>query len=113
MVVLVDTTAKHFTLGDVTTDKAYSSQGNASVVAKHGGTPYIPFKYFMTGQGRKMDHLYAYHHDEFLEHYHRRSNRATTVHMIKSKFGDGCAPRPTRRLRTRSCARSSATTSAA
>ncbi len=26
--------------------------------------------------------------DEFLQHYHKRSNVESTVHMIKSKFGD-------------------------
>ena len=25
--------------------------------------------------------------NEFLEHYHKRSNAETTFHMIKSKFG--------------------------
>ncbi len=35
----------------------------------------------------KMFHYYAFKRDEFLRHYHRRSNVETTFHMIKSKFG--------------------------
>ena len=26
--------------------------------------------------------------EEFIEHYHKRSNAEATIHMIKSKFGD-------------------------
>ena len=29
-----------------------------------------------------------YKHEEFLEHYHKRSNAETTFHMIKTKFRD-------------------------
>ena len=29
-----------------------------------------------------------YNREEFLQHYHKRSNVETTFHMIKSKFGD-------------------------
>lgn len=29
-----------------------------------------------------------YKHEEFLEHYHKRSNSETCFHMIKTKFGD-------------------------
>lgn len=28
-----------------------------------------------------------YKHEEFLEHYHKRSNSETIFHMIKTKFG--------------------------
>ncbi len=34
-----------------------------------------------------MLHYYMYRKDDFLRHYHRRSNVETTFHMIKSKFG--------------------------
>jgi hypothetical protein len=33
-------------------------------------------------------HYFHLHRAEFLAHYHKRSNVATTVHMIKSKFRD-------------------------
>ncbi len=35
----------------------------------------------------QMFHYYQFKRDEFLRHYHRRSNVETTFHMIKSKFG--------------------------
>ncbi|HTE19328.1 MAG TPA: transposase [Armatimonadota bacterium] len=62
-------------------------------MAGHGGTPYIPFKSNMTGGTKpdywqKMHHFYACRRDEFLTHYHRRSNMESTVSMIKTKFGD-------------------------
>ena len=34
-----------------------------------------------------MLHYYLYRKDDFLRHYHRRSNVETTFHMIKAKFG--------------------------
>jgi hypothetical protein len=36
----------------------------------------------------KMFHLYNLNRDEYLNHYHKRSNVETTNMMIKSKFGD-------------------------
>jgi hypothetical protein len=36
----------------------------------------------------KMFHLYNLNRDEYLSHYHKRSNVETTNMMIKSKFGD-------------------------
>ena len=35
-----------------------------------------------------MYHYFEFKNEEFLEHYHKRSNAETTFHMIKSKFGD-------------------------
>jgi len=35
-----------------------------------------------------MFHFFQFKRDEFLAHYHRRSNVESTVMMIKSKFGD-------------------------
>lgn len=36
----------------------------------------------------KMYYLFMLKNDEFLEHYHKRSNAESTVQMVKSKFGD-------------------------
>jgi len=33
-----------------------------------------------------MFHYYQYKRDEFLAHYHKRSNGETVFHMIKAKF---------------------------
>jgi hypothetical protein len=37
---------------------------------------------------KKMYHYFEFRNEEFLQHYHKRSNAETTFHMIKSKFGD-------------------------
>ena len=94
---LVETTARTFTLDEVTADKAYSSRKNLRAVNRYGGIAYIPFKNRTTGLGghsrpydplwHKMWAYYQYNRSEFLEHYHKRSNVETTFSMIKRKFG--------------------------
>ena len=37
---------------------------------------------------KKMYYFFQLHNEEFLGHYHKRSNVESTVNMIKSKFGD-------------------------
>ena len=37
----------------------------------------------------KMFHFFNYKREEFLQHYHQRSNVESTVMMVKTKFGDG------------------------
>lgn len=62
------------------------------MVAAHGGTPYIAFKCNSTaadgGTMARMFHLYNFKRDEFLAHYHKRSNVESTFSMMKAKFGD-------------------------
>lgn len=62
-----------------------------------GAVPFIPFKKNTSGKRvrnrglstwGKMYHYFLYKHDEFLEHYHKRSNAETVFHMIKTKFKD-------------------------
>jgi transposase len=90
---LVRATARNFKIREASADKAYSSRDNLEEINRLGGTPYIPFKTSTTGQGKgsvlwnKLWHFYNYHRDEFLSHYHKRSNVESTFWMIKSKFG--------------------------
>jgi hypothetical protein len=42
----------------------------------------------MPGTYDRMFHFYNLHRDEFLDHYHKRSNVETTFSMVKAKFGD-------------------------
>ena len=35
-----------------------------------------------------MYHYFQLNQEEFMAHYHKRSNVETTFHMIKAKFGD-------------------------
>jgi hypothetical protein len=41
---LVEVTAEHFQLRDVSADKAYHSRKNLKAVERLGGTPFVPFK---------------------------------------------------------------------
>ena len=97
---LVETTARNFPIGNVSADKAYGTVRNAATVAAHGGTPFIAFKSVHSGRGThrkgsaatdawtKMHGYFLYRRDEFMAHYHQRSNVESTFSMIKRKFGD-------------------------
>ncbi len=94
---LVEKTAENgFTLKEVSADKAYLSGENFLTTLRHKAIPYIPFKSnskAQTSYGPKstlwtrMLSFYNDNREEFLSHYHKRSNVETTFHMIKSKFG--------------------------
>ena len=91
---LVEETAKTFKVGEVSGDKAYSSRKNLQAIEDVGAVPFIPFKKNVRGKRsgygiwKKMYHYFIYKHDEFLEHYHKRSNAETCFHMLKTKFRD-------------------------
>lgn len=88
--------ANGFTMKEVSADKAYLSGENFLTTLRHGAIPYIPFKTNSKAQSdygpkstlwTRMLSFYNDHREEFLTHYHKRSNVETTFHMIKSKFG--------------------------
>jgi len=91
---LVRKTAEVFNMNEVSGDKAYNGRENFKVIEEVGAIPFIPFKKNVTGKRggcavwKKMYHYFLYKHDEFLEHYHKRSNAETCFHMIKTKFRD-------------------------
>jgi len=85
----------------VSADKGYGTIRNADTIAAHGGTPFIAFKSSHSGRGShhkgrsqgsgawaKMYGYFMYRRDEFMAHYHQRSNIESTFLMIKRKFGD-------------------------
>jgi len=93
---LVNTTAKTFSINEVSADKAYSSRKNLHAIQAVNGTPYIPFKSYSKGsQGcrpfdalwHRMWYFYNFNREAFLQHYHKRSNAETAYSMIKMKFG--------------------------
>jgi len=88
---LVERTSRGFDMNEVSADKAYLSNSNLAVIEKTGATPFIPFKSNTTGSGsttwEKLYCMFTLHQDEFLIHYHKRSNVETTFFMIKAKFG--------------------------
>src|SRR3989344_3872086 len=90
---LVNETAENFKMEEISADKAYLGQDNLELISEKGATPYIPFKSNNKPSGngivwKKMYYYFQLNNEQFLEHYHARSNAETSVHMIKSKFGD-------------------------
>jgi transposase len=91
---LVQATAQNFPVAEVSADKAYGSVKNANTITSVGGTPFIAFKRNSTGTEPgpsawgKMFGYFMYRRDEYLQHYHKRSNVESTFSMIKRKFGD-------------------------
>ena len=90
---MVETTAKNFAVSEVSADKAYGSLSNTDAVTKAGGVPFIAFKGSATGKAggtfEQMFHYFMFRKEEFLQHYHKRSNVESTFSMMKRKFGDG------------------------
>ena len=89
---LVKSTAANFKINEVSGDKAYVSLENLETVADLGGTAFIAFKANTTGAAgslfEKMFHYFQYRQEEFLAHYHKRSNVESAFSAIKRKFGD-------------------------
>lgn len=90
---LVEQTAESFPVKEVTADKGYLSHDNLEMIAGMGGTAYIPFKVNSTSDGGssvwdKMFLRFMLHREDFLKHYHQRSNVESTFSAIKRKFGD-------------------------
>lgn len=91
---LVKKTARGFAINEITADMAYSSRLNLQLVENEGGKAYIPFKKNATGRAggsaiwKKMFHYFQLNRDEFMEHYHKRSNIEATNAAIKRKFGE-------------------------
>lgn len=89
---LLETTAQHFQVGAVMADKGYSSRNNAAAIAQVGAVPFISFKADAAGVGggawAQMYHYFMFRRDDFLAHYHKRSNVESTFSMMKRKFGD-------------------------
>lgn len=89
---LVDATAKTFKIREVSADKGYHSVSNTDAVAKHGGVPFIAYKNNSTGKAgglfAQMFHYFQFRREDFLKHYHKRSNVESTFSMMKAKFGD-------------------------
>lgn len=91
---LVEKTGENFKIAEISGDKAYSSRANMNLVDSYGGVPYIPFRSNATGRSdgsytwKRMFHYFQFNREQFMEHYHLRSNSETVFHMVKSKFKD-------------------------
>lgn len=89
-----ETYDRGFRIDEMSADKAYSSRDNIDSIHKMDGIPYIPFRSNATGKSRgsytwmKMFRFFTFNRDEFLNHYHLRSNVESTFNMLKAKFTD-------------------------
>jgi transposase len=94
---LVRGTAQRFTVKEVSADKAYLSQENVETIAHYGGQAYIAPKSNTTGGVgglfERMFHYYQFRREEFMDHYHKRSNVESVFSAIKRKFGDSVRAR--------------------
>ncbi len=100
---MLKSTAKNFTMDEVSADKGYLSADNVRKVTEAGATPFIALKTNSQPQttSKVWNDMYYYFQlkrEEFLEHYHKRSNVETTFHMIKTKFGDSLRSKTDRAL---------------
>ena len=90
--VILRTKANGFDVRECAMDKAYLSHENLALVEEVGGVPYVPFKSNSIGTGsaawERMWHYYSCHREDFLAHYHKRSNVETTFSSVKRLFGD-------------------------
>ncbi len=91
-VPLVKETRKGFEIDEVSADKAYVSVENFETVAEMGGQAFIQFKSSNTGGAgglfEKAFHYFQFKQEEYMQHYHKRSNVESTFSAVKRKFGD-------------------------
>lgn len=90
---LAATTAQNFRVDEFSADKAYSSHANLEFADELGAKPFVAFKVNSRGETRpgvweRMHAHFTLRRDDFLTHYHKRSNVESTFSAIKRKFGD-------------------------
>jgi hypothetical protein len=89
---LIEKAKVHFRLKEVSADKAYLANYNVKAIVDAGATPFIAFKSNSVGEAgknplwRKMYAHFSLRSEDYLNHYHRRSNAETVFDMIKAKF---------------------------
>jgi transposase len=86
-------TKKNFSMKEVYADKGYISEKNLGIAVKNGVIPFIPFKKNVRDESnrmliwRVMFRFFKDNKEEFLKHYHQRSNVESVFSMMKRKFG--------------------------
>lgn len=92
---LLEKTAENFAMAEVSADKAYSSREMVAFIDNMGVFPFIPFRSNSTIKPNlkapvwdRLFHFYNFKRDEFLAHYHKRSNVESAFSSMKRKFGD-------------------------
>jgi transposase len=94
---LVNATAQNFAMREVSADKGYLSAENVETIAAVGAAPFIAPKSNTTGAigglFERMYHYYSFNREDFLRHYHKRSNVESVFSAVKRKFGDSVRSR--------------------
>jgi transposase len=92
---LINATAQHFQMREVSADKAYLSAPNLQAAVAVNAMPYIPFKTNSRADReqhsalwKQMYHYFSFNTERFMQSYHKRSTVESTFMMIKAKFGD-------------------------
>src|SRR5579862_8839495 len=97
--LLTSTIAKGFRVAQVSADKAYIGSPSLDAIVTAGAFPLIPFKSNHVATAgtnpspesralwTRMHNFFTHNREEFLQHYHKRSNVETTFSIIKAKFG--------------------------
>jgi transposase len=91
---LLRDTAKYFDIKEVSADMGYSSRELLGLVSDIGAIPFIPFKKGTTLKSRgfliwnAMYHYFKDHKEDFMKHYHLRSNAESVFSMMKRKQGE-------------------------
>jgi transposase len=91
---MIRKTYENFDVKEVSADAAYLTHRNTIEVGRVGATPFIAFKRNSTSSDahpvmwQKMYHLFQYNREDFMAHYHKRSNVESTFSMVKAKFRD-------------------------
>jgi len=92
---LLQKTASLATIKEIDADKAYCTVDVHELVAALGATLFSPFKVSATGAAggeyEKMYHRFCLDRENFLQHYHSRSNVESAISAIKRVFGDEVA----------------------
>lgn len=90
---LLERLCRNMSVKEVYADKGYSSREVLGLIVKHGAIPFIPFKKntLMNQKGcpiwRTMHNYFLEHREDFMKHYHLRSNVESVFSMMKRKQG--------------------------
>jgi transposase len=90
---LVNAKAEMFTISEISADKGYLARKSFDLVDSIGAAPYIAFKRTSMPNPKspvwdRLFHLYSLNRQEFLTHYHKRSNVESAFSALKRRFAD-------------------------
>jgi transposase len=90
--LLKSSVERGFDVKELSADKAYLSNDILTAIEAVGAVPYIPFKSNSRATGksdawRRLWHMFEAQNDQFLAHYHKRSNVESAFSSVKRKFG--------------------------